>query len=115
MHTFQPIVVYVTFDSEEEARMIARTVVEEKLAACANVRTEGTSYYTWNAALEEAQEWIVLFKTQHARFAALQQRIVALRSYDTPCVIAWELRDGHPGYLAWIEEMTSGVSTDSNS
>lgn len=105
------IVVYVTFASEGEAQRIARAIVEERLAACANVRSSGTSLYRWDGALEEAAEWVVLFKTRRSCFERLERRVVALHSYDTPCVISWDISQGHADYLAWIDEMTSGSSS----
>lgn|SRR5699024_8974515 len=103
--------VYVTFDREEEARRVAGTLVEERLAACANLRGAGTSIYTWNDAVQHAQEWVLLLKTTAAQLPALKARIVELHSYDTPCVLAWEITEGHAPFLAWIDEMTAPPAT----
>lgn len=99
--------VYVTFDRPEEARNVAQTVVKERLAACANLRGSGTSIYTWNDAVQSDEEWVLVLKTTAARVSALTNRIVELHSYDTPCVLSWEITDGHAPFLAWIDEMTA--------
>src|SRR5690625_7258360 len=87
--------VYVTFPDREEALRVARTVIDERLAACANLRGEGTSVHVWKGEVQESQEWGVLFKTRAGCLDELQTRVIALHSYDTPCVVAWDLRDGH--------------------
>lgn len=100
------MMVYVTFDSRAAALHVARTVVEERLAACANLRGAGDAVYVWDGAVQEAQEWVVLFKTRTTRFDALKARIVALHSYEVPCIVAWNILEGHPAFLDWIDEMT---------
>lgn len=99
--------VYVTFPDREEALRVARTVIDERLAACANLRGEGTSVYVWNGEVQESQEWVVLFKTRAGCLDALKTRVIALHSYDTPCVVAWDLSDGHTAFFEWIDDMTA--------
>ncbi len=99
---------YVTCGSEEEARIIARTVVGERLAACANVIPGMRSVYRWQGEVCEDSETVLVFKTRHAKFAELSKRVVALHSYDVPCVVEIPLGGGHPAYLDWIVAETSG-------
>lgn len=107
MSTAKHMLVYVTFSTKEDALRIGRTVVEERLAACANLRGSGTSIYEWENTVEVAEEWILLLKTSTRRLDALQARIVELHPYTTPCVLAWGIDQGHAPFLAWIDDMTT--------
>ena len=93
---------YVTAGSHEEATRLARTIVRERLAACANVLPRMHSVYWWEGEIGEADESVVLFKTRRDRFEALAQRVKELHSYDCPCVVALPVEGGLPDYLGWI-------------
>ncbi|MFE3577888.1 divalent-cation tolerance protein CutA [Streptomyces vinaceus] len=96
------LTVLTTVDSAEVAAALARTAVEARLAACAQVNGPVTSVYRWQGALESAQEWQVLFKTTEAAYPALEARLSAGHPYDTPEIIATPVVRGSERYLAWI-------------
>ncbi|MDD9899636.1 MAG: divalent-cation tolerance protein CutA [Alphaproteobacteria bacterium] len=100
---------YVTVP-EDAAKKLAATVVEERLAACANILPGMTSVYRWRGKIEEGAEAVVIFKTQADLFPVLKDRITALHSYDTPCIIALPVVDGHQPFLEWIQAETVSVS-----
>ena len=93
---------YVTAGSRDEALTIGRTVVEERLAACANVLDGMTSIYWWQGALEQAAEAVLILKTRAELVERLSARIRELHSYACPCVVALPVAAGNPGYLDWI-------------
>src|ERR1035438_6692542 len=97
-------IVLTTAGSEEEARKIARHIVEERLAACVNIIPQVVSIYCWRAAMEESREWLLIIKTTAAAFEAVRQAIAQLHSYDLPECICLTIEDGSPNYLAWIDE-----------
>jgi periplasmic divalent cation tolerance protein len=97
---------YVMVGSRPEALAIARTVVEERLAASANVLDGATSIYWWRGALEEASEAVLILKTRTELVERLTARIRELHSYESPCVVALPIVAGNPQYLAWIAEET---------
>lgn len=100
-------ITYVTFVSVEEAERVARAVVRERLAACANLTQGIKSIFEWKGELLEEQECIAVFKCTHAGLDALHARIVELHSYECPCVVSWALSAGNPLFLKWVEENTS--------
>jgi periplasmic divalent cation tolerance protein len=102
-------VCYVTVGGREEALRIARVVVEERLAAAANVIEGVSSLYWWQGALEQADETVVVLKTRHALLPALALRIRQLHSYDCPAIVALPVAWGDPDYLRWIEHETRAV------
>ena len=96
--------VYATFASDEEAKRIGRTVVEEWLAACANILGPCHSIYRWQGAIEEAGETAALFKTAADTAGALVARIAELHSYDVPAAVVWPIAEASPDYADWVEE-----------
>ena len=98
--------VYVTTGNREEALVIARTVVAEKLAACANILGEVTSIYEWQGEVHEDGEAALILKTRTELFGDLAARIRELHSYDCPCIVAWPIEAGSEDYLSWIGDQT---------
>ncbi|MEA3011340.1 MAG: periplasmic divalent cation tolerance protein [Sphingomonadales bacterium] len=94
--------VYATFPSEEEARRIARILIEERLAACANILGPCHSLYRWHGAVEEGEEVAALFKTRSERSEALIARLSELHSYEVPAAVVWPIADASAGYADWV-------------
>ena len=101
------VTVYATFADPDEASRIARSVVDERLAACANILAPCTSIYRWQGATEEAQEVPALFKTRAELAERLIARIAALHSYEVPAAVAWPIADALPAYGEWVAGETS--------
>ena len=95
-------VVLVTCPHPEAAATLARTLVEEGLAACGNVLPGLRSIYRWQGQVQDETEALLLLKTTAARFEALRERVVALHPYEVPEVIALAVDAGHAPYLAWV-------------
>ena len=100
------VVVYITAPSREEARALARALVEERLAACVN-QVPIESVYRWQGQVEEAAEVLLVMKTRRATLDALAARVRALHSYSVPEIIALPLVAGSPPYLQWVAEETA--------
>ena len=86
------------------AERLALVLVEERLAACAQVVGPVSSTYRWQGAVERARECYCHLKTTVDRFPALQARIRELHPYEVPEIIALPIVEGNPGYLEWIRE-----------
>ncbi|MEE9140039.1 MAG: divalent-cation tolerance protein CutA [Alphaproteobacteria bacterium] len=99
--------VYITAASAEEARRIGRALVEERLAACANVIDGMTSTYWWEGRVQEDSEAILIAKTRESLLGALTERVKALHSYTCPCVVALPIGQGNPDYLDWLARETA--------
>lgn len=103
------IVVYVTAGSADEADRLARSLVDERLAACVNRIKSVQSVYRWQGKVEQSEEELLIIKTSRERFAALEKRVRELHSYSVPEVIALPVIDGSSNYLKWLkEQVTSG-------
>jgi periplasmic divalent cation tolerance protein len=101
------IAVSTTTGTEEEARRLARGLVERRLAACAHVDAI-ESHYLWNGAVQNDKEWRVVFKTTAARYAAVEQAIKELHSYELPAIYATELVQVYAPYAAWLDANSAG-------
>ncbi len=93
-----------TFPDQKTAQSIATRLVEERLAACAQVVGPGSSTYWWEGKVEQATEWYCHLKTTTARQLELQRRIRELHPYEVPEIIGVEIKEGAASYLEWIEE-----------
>lgn len=102
--------VYITASDTSEATRIGRALVEDRLAACANVISGMTSIYRWQDEICEDAEAVLIAKTTEDKLTALTERVKALHSYDCPCVAALPITDGNAAFLSWIEEQTRAES-----
>lgn len=102
-HEPQYGIVLVTAGSQEEAKTIARTLVETRLAACVSLLPI-QSVYTWNGEIQSDDEWQLLIKTDLAKFSALEAQIKELHSYEVPEIVALPIVAGSTAYLNWIGE-----------
>jgi len=97
---------YVTASCAVEAQTLARTLVGERLAACANVLGAVQSFYWWNGDVQEDQEVALVFKTRRSLVAKATQRIRDIHSFDCPCVVALDIQGGNGEFLDWIVKET---------
>lgn len=102
------VTVYCVFADEAEARRISRLVVEESLAACANILAPCHSIYRWQGRIEEASEVPALFKTEAEVAERLVLRLEQLHSYDVPAIVVWPIADVPSAYAHWVEKQTQG-------
>lgn len=97
-------VIFCSCSNADEARRIARNLVESRLAACVNILSPIESIYRWQGQVETAQEILLFIKTTAERFPELQERIIHLHSYETPEIVALPVSAGLDKYLAWLRE-----------
>ena len=99
------ILILTTMPDDERADRIARTLVEEGLAACVNVHGPMTSTYRWRGKIEVELERQVVIKTARARLAALETRLRALHPYELPELIVVEAA-ASDAYARWVNNTT---------
>ncbi len=100
------ITVFVTAPPDKAADL-ARTLVQEKLVACANIISGVRSIYAWNGDISDDGESLMIMKTRASLLEAVRHRVIQLHPYDVPEVIALPIIDGHAPYLQWILDSTS--------
>jgi periplasmic divalent cation tolerance protein len=99
----RPIAIVTTVASREEAQRLARTLVERRLAACAQI-SEIESVYRWQGAVQQDGEFRVLFKTTDTRYAEVERAIRELHSYELPAIHAFAFEHVLPAYAQWVVE-----------
>jgi len=92
----------------EEAKRIARALVSERLAACANIIPAVSSIYWWKGQVQEEQEAMLVIKTTAAQVNALEARLVELHPYDVPELLSIPVTGGYPPYIAWVGSEVKG-------
>ncbi|GAK61435.1 divalent-cation tolerance protein cutA [Candidatus Vecturithrix granuli] len=108
--TTEYILIFITTGSVQEAEMIARTLVEKKLAACGNIVPAIRSVFWWQGNLENEQEALLILKSRSVLLSDIITVVKALHSYDEPEIIAMPIFAGSESYLAWIEKETQQSS-----
>ena len=104
----EPMVVVLCNCSPGESHVLARTLVQEQLAACVNVIRGVTSYYVWQGNFEEEEEHTLLIKTAADRYPAMKRKLAALHSYSNPEIVVLAVADVASDYLRWVNEQTRG-------
>lgn len=98
--------VSTTTDSREAAEALASSAVEARVAACAQVVGPIKSTYWWQGKIDQAEEYLILYKTPNDTVEALQEHILGHHSYDVPEIIRTPITGGNPAYLAWLSDET---------
>jgi periplasmic divalent cation tolerance protein len=99
-------IIYITAGDIKEARKIGRILVEERLAACANIFPI-TSIFRWKGDIEEANEFGIIVKTRTEKVKEIEERVKEIHSYEVPCVVSFKIDDGSSDYLEWINNSVS--------
>ena len=94
--------VYITAGTAEEAERIGAALVEERLAACANVIDGMRAIYRWEGGVQNDEEAVLIVKTRADLLDALTERVKALHSYEIPCVVGLPIVGGNADFLDWI-------------
>lgn len=101
---------YMTAPSRVVAATIARTLVEERLAACVNIIGGNVeSYYMWEGKLEIEKEEVVLF-AKAVDTDAVISRVKTLHPFDVPCIVSFPVDNGEPSFLRWVQESSTPVT-----
>lgn len=100
------ILVYITNPSVEEARKVARHLLEKKLIACANIFSGVESLYHWKGKIAEEEEVVLLGKTTEQNFEKVKSEVEGIHSYSVPCIIKIPA-SANRKYLDWLKEEVS--------
>ena len=105
-------IVYITAGTMEEAKQIANTLVEMKLAACVNMFSI-TSIYRWDGVHED-DEVAMIVKTTYEQIENIKKTVKEIHSYTVPCIISFSIDGGSRDYLDWIDQNVLPVGTIKN-
>ncbi len=100
------ILVLTQLPDHDGARLLARSLVEGRLAACVSVGPPVESMYHWRGQIETSQEFPLAIKTRAALFAQVETAIRAAHPYELPEILAVPIANGSAPYFAWIAAET---------
>ena len=100
------IAIMTTTDSLAAARSLAAALVERKLVACAQISSI-QSYYTWQGAVQNDEEYRLLMKTTGERYPDVEAAILELHSYDLPAIVALDITQAYGPYAEWVADSVS--------
>ena len=106
------IQVFTTTENEDDARRIARDLVEKRLVACAQVIGPIGSTYRWKEKIEEEQEWLCILKSRHDRYEKLEKRLKIIHPYEEPEILATSVVEGSQSYLQWLDRQVEPEQED---
>ena len=101
------LIIFCTTASEQEAAVLGNTLVEEGLAACANIIPKIRSIYRWKEEICDEGETLIIIKSREDLFEKIRSRIRELHSYEVPEITAIQFNKGDAAYLQWLEEVTA--------
>jgi periplasmic divalent cation tolerance protein len=100
-------IVLTTTGSVEEARKLARLLVERRLVACVSIVPRIESVYRWKGQIEQGEECLLVMKTTAASFPKLSDAIRENHSYELPECVALNVEAGTESYLRWLTDSVS--------
>jgi periplasmic divalent cation tolerance protein len=103
----KPVLVLTTVGADFDARALARTLVEARLAACVNIVERVLSIYRWEDRVAEDGEQLLLIKTTDLRVDALREELFRLHPYDVPEFVVLPIESTSEAYGAWLVEAAS--------
>jgi len=98
------IIVLVTTGTREEAKKITRSLLDQKLIACANILGPVSSLFWWKERINQENEFLVLMKTRSSLFKNLATTIKQMHSYEVPEIIGVPITKGEQSYLEWLND-----------
>ena len=104
------ILILTTMPDDDRADALARTLVDERLAACVNVHPPMMSTYRWKGAVEREAERQIVIKTARDCRAPLEARLRQLHPYDLPEFVVIDA-SASEAYGAWVSDETNGSRT----
>jgi periplasmic divalent cation tolerance protein len=102
--TEETMVVLTTCGNDDDARALARALVERRVAACVNAVSNVASTYRWKGEVQQDRETLLIIKTTATRLGAVEATIRELTKYDVPELIALPIAAGGADYLQWLRE-----------
>jgi periplasmic divalent cation tolerance protein len=95
-------IIYITTSSVEEAKTIAKHLLEKRMIACANIYSNVASMYCDNG-IKEATEAVLMVKTIEAKYNAVKKEIENMHSYTIPCILKISAK-ANKKYEEWVKE-----------
>jgi len=94
-----------TYPNKKSIQKIANTLVRSRLVACVNI-TKISSVYSWQGKIENADEFLAIFKTTQKNKSKLKAQIKLTHPYKVPEIAEISLQGLNKPYLQWLVDST---------
>lgn len=95
-------IIFTTTDNFEFSKLLAKEIIEKKLAACVNILPNITSVYNWENKVETTEEYLLLIKTNNININQLEEFLIQKHNYDTPELISFQMESANNKYINWM-------------
>jgi periplasmic divalent cation tolerance protein len=102
----KPVVIISTYPNRKSITKIANEFVKNKIVACVNI-SKISSIYSWNGKVENASEYLAIFKTTTKNEKLLKKKIKETHPYDVPEIAEVDVTSINKSYLNWLIESTN--------
>ena len=96
---------YITSKDKQEAKNIAKALIENKLIACANIH-EIDFVYGENDKVEEGKEVVLITKTTDDLVYEAMEKVKSMHSYECPCILVLPVETANKEYVEWVNKVT---------
>ena len=96
---------YITCDSVEQAKKIAKHLMDKKLCACVNIFPEMQPMFFWppkSGTIDESKEVVLIAKTIESKYKELESEVAKVHTYDVPCIFAIPVQHVAKSYYDWL-------------
>lgn len=97
------IILLSTYPDEKTALRAARKIVKSRLAACVSI-TRTRSLYWWEDKVQDANEYMAIFKSTKNRTKKLKEAIAKSHPYKVPEIVELRMNDVARSYMKWMME-----------
>jgi periplasmic divalent cation tolerance protein len=100
------IQITTTADNRKVLEDIARSLLEERLIACAQILGPIKSIYWWKGDIVEGEEFLCIMKTRLELFEKVKSKIKVLHPYEVPEIVGTNLDALSEDYKTWLQNET---------
>ncbi|MDF3047616.1 MAG: CutA protein [Candidatus Midichloriaceae bacterium] len=87
MSNYEIAIIYTTVSSLDEGKKLAKKAVGLQLAKCVNIIPGALSIYEWQGKVEEADEYVLIFKTSLKNLHQFEQWLSSNHPYEVPAIL----------------------------
>jgi periplasmic divalent cation tolerance protein len=103
------VLLITTVADAEHAETFARSLVENKLAACVSCLPGATSFYHWeDNGITRDTEHVLLIKTHYDRLADIERFFEDEHPYELPELLVLEINALSKSYRDWMLDEIAG-------
>lgn len=102
----KPVIILSTYPNKKSVTTVANELIQNKIIACVNI-IKITSTYSWEGKIENASEYLVIFKTTQTNKKTLKEKIQSTHPYQIPEIAEIDITSMNKSYLKWLAESTT--------